>query len=283
MKQIKEAVENKELFKKNFARLKKSTYPINNIEGMPSFTNRWQLIHADALLALVKYFKKKYKLKGSNERMKSFSDQVSSEKNVRASSVYSSYRIIRKAVLYSKFKNPARPARVFQYGNKFFPLDREDLHLLAVNLIEQKKLLGPVNVVNLTGATQDDFGNVLGNKDRTDRVFRFLGVPPGGNPNSNPSKTDGSGKKLTQKQLDLFNKEPDKGSLDIGFKTPAETDASIKALSGLSDKAHKVRAALLMIRRAEGALKNAKDPEKKKNLQQSLRKWMKYKDQIVEK
>jgi len=274
------------IFQRNFKKFTKQAYRVDQLPKLPSFPKKWQMIHVDCLLTLHKYFRKKYMIEGGRDRVTGLIDKIGVEKFVRVSTVYPPYKIIRASVLYSKFKNSTRLPRVFQYKNKFFPFDREDLHLMAVDLVQEDLLLGPCKVVNLTGATQQDIGDALGNVDRMADVFKFLEVPSGDKdkPDEKDIKdTDAQGNPLTKYQLDLFNKGPADDSVDLGFKTPLETDISIKQLNSLDDEAHKVRATLLMIQRARAALKNTKDKKKKKNLTKSLKKWLQYKKSVIDK
>jgi hypothetical protein len=282
---IREAIQDKELFKKNISKLEKSTYDINQMpKGITSFPNEWKLVFVDAHLALLKHFKKKYKLRGEKARVEGLMQQLGTEKHVRISSVYSPFKILRKQVLSAKGTKEQRLPRLFQYKNKFIPLDREDLHLLALDVIENDKLLGPCRVVDLSSSTREDFGNPLGNDARMEKVFTFLEVPA-----SNETKDDReiekvtqSGDELTQRQIDLFNKPPDENSVDIGFKTPFEASSGIDSLKKASF-AHQVRAAVLMINRAKATLKRTKDAKKKKNILSALKKWQNFKSKITSK
>ncbi len=280
-----EAIQDKELFKKNIAKLDKTTYDINQLpKGVTSFPNEWKLVFVDAHLALLKHFKKKYQLRGEKARVERLMQQLGTEKHVRISSVYSPFKILRKQVLDSKGKNEQRLPRLFQYKNKFIPLDREDLHILALDVIENDKLLGPCRVVDLSSSTREDFGNPLGNESRMEKVFVFLEVP-----SSNQTKDEEEaieitkdGQELTQKQIDLFNRPPDEKSVDIGFKNPFDAASGIEGLKKASF-AHQVRAAVLMINRAKATLKRTKDAKKRKNILSALKKWQNFKNKIVSK
>lgn len=280
-----EAIQDKELFKKNIAKLDKTTYDINQLpKGITSFPNEWKLVFVDAHLALLKHFKKKYQLRGEKARVERLMQQLGTEKHVRISSVYSPFKILRKQVLDSKGKNEQRLPRLFQYKNKFIPLDREDLHILALDVIENDKLLGPCRVVDLSSSTREDFGNPLGNESRMEKVFVFLEVP-----SSNETKGEEDaieitkdGQELTQKQIDLFNRPPDEKSVDIGFKNPFDAASGIEGLKKASF-AHQVRAAVLMINRAKATLKRTKDAKKRKNILSALKKWQNFKNKITSK
>lgn len=280
-----EAIQDKELFKKNIAKLDKTTYDINQLpKGITSFPNEWKLVFVDAHLTLLKHFKKKYKLRGEKARVERLMQQLGTEKHVRISSVYSPFKILRKKVLDSKGKNEQRLPRLFQYKNKFIPLDREDLHILALDVIENDKLLGPCRVVDLSSSTREDFGNPLGNESRMEKVFVFLEVP-----SSNETKDEEEtievtkdGQELTQKQIDLFNRPPDEKSVDIGFKNPFDAASGIDGLKKASF-AHQVRAAVLMINRAKATLKRTKDAKKRKNILSALKKWQNFKNKITSK
>lgn len=280
-----EAIQDKELFKKNIAKLDKTTYDINQLpKGITSFPNEWKLVFVDAHLALLKHFKKKYQLRGEKARVERLMQQLGTEKHVRISSVYSPFKILRKQVLDSKGKNEQRLPRLFQYKNKFIPLDREDLHILALDVIENDKLLGPCRVVDLSSSTREDFGNPLGNESRMEKVFVFLEVP-----SSNETKDEEEtievtkdGQELTQKQIDLFNRPPDEKSVDIGFKNPFDAASGIDGLKKASF-AHQVRAAVLMINRAKATLKRTKDAKKRKNILSALKKWQNFKNKITSK
>lgn len=280
---IKEALQDKELFKKNIAKIEKPTVDANDLpKGMTSFPNEFRLVFVDAHLAIIKHFKKKYKLRGEKARMENLMDQLGVEKHVRVSSLYSPFKILRKSVLKAKGENQARLARVFQYKNKFIPLDREDFHILAIDAIENDKLLGPCSVVDLSDSTKEDIGNPLGDLNRMERVYQFLEVDSEVDVKQEPDPYDASGDKLTKKQIDLFNRPADDQSVDIGFKNSIDTATSINNLKGIDNYAHKVRAALLMVNRAKATLKNTKDPKKRRNISASLKKWQNFKNQLLD-
>lgn len=282
---LKEAIQDKELFKKNISKLEKTTYDINQLpKGITSFPNEWKLVFVDAHLALLKHFKKKYKLRGEKARVERLMNQVGTEKHVRISSVYSPFKILRKQVLSAKGTQEQRLPRLFQYKNKFIPLDREDLHLLALDVIENDKLLGPCRVVDLSSTTREDFGNPLGNEARMERVFTFLEVPRGDETKDDKEieRVTKDGEKLTKRQIDLFNRPPDDESVDIGFKNPLDASSGIDGLKKTSF-AHQMRAAVLMINRAKATLKRTKDPKKKKNILSALKKWQNFKNKISQK
>lgn len=274
--------EETEIFKRNIAKFTKATYDISNMPGI-DYPNKWLLVYSDAMLTLLKHFKKKYVLKGNRNKMLSFMDQIGVEKNVRLSSVYSPYRVIRTGVVNSKFNNYNRLPRVFQYNNKFLPFDREDLHLMTVDVIKQTKLIGPCMVIDFSGATREDIGNPLGDTSRMERVFKFLEVPHSKDVDKEIKDTDADGNKLTQYQLDLFEPNETEDSVEMGFRTPYDTEASIKKLELVDSRAHKVRATLLMIQRVKATLENTKDKKKVKNLKKSLVKWLRYKSKIIDK
>jgi hypothetical protein len=157
-------------------------------------------------------------------------DQLGVEKHVRISSLYPPFKILRKSVLNAKGENQGRLARVFQYKNKFIPLDREDFHIMAIDAIENDKLLGPCSVVDLSDSTREDIGNPLGDMTRMERVYQFLEIPKEDEVKDEPDLYDKEGGKLTKKQIDLFNRPGDEASVDIGFKNPIDTTASIQGL-----------------------------------------------------
>lgn len=266
-------------FNKNMKKMVRSTYNIGDLpDDVPSFPNKWQIIMVDAHLTLFKHFKRKYHIEGERARVQNFFDQIGVEKSIRISSIHSPFKVIRKPVISAKFKNPERRARFFQYKNKFFPFDREDLHIVTVDAISGEKLLGPCLVVDLSSSTREDFGHPIGDNARQERVFTYLQVPEGEKlkePEVDLDKDD-----LTPKQIDLFNNPPDEESVDIGFKTPEETQASIKSLQQVDSQAHKIRATILMINRAKATLKNTTDRKKKKNILSSLKKWQQYKRKL---
>lgn len=281
---VKEALQDKDLFKKNLSKIQSTTIDANEMpKGITSFPNEFRLVFVDAHLALLKHFKKKYKLRGEKARVENLMDQLGVEKHVRISSLYPPFKILRKSVLNAKGENQGRLARVFQYKNKFIPLDREDFHIMAIDAIENDKLLGPCSVVDLSDSTREDIGNPLGDMTRMERVYQFLEIPKEDEVKDEPDLYDKEGGKLTKKQIDLFNRPGDDASVDIGFKNPIDTTASIQGLDDLDNYAHKVRATLLMINRAKATLKRTKDPKKKRNIISSLKKWQNYKNRLIDK
>jgi hypothetical protein len=281
---VKEALQDKDLFKKNLSKIQSTTIDANEMpKGITSFPNEFRLVFVDAHLALLKHFKKKYKLRGEKARVENLMDQLGAEKHVRISSLYPPFKILRKSVLNAKGENQGRLARVFQYKNKFIPLDREDFHIMAIDAIENDKLLGPCSVVDLSDSTREDIGNPLGDMTRMERVYQFLEIPKEDEVKDEPDLYDKEGGKLTKKQIDLFNRPGDDASVDIGFKNPIDTTASIQGLDDLDNYAHKVRATLLMINRAKATLKRTKDPKKKRNIISSLKKWQNYKNRLIDK
>lgn len=281
---VKEALQDKDLFKKNLSKIQSTTIDANEMpKGITSFPNEFRLVFVDAHLALLKHFKKKYKLRGEKARVENLMDQLGVEKHVRISSLYPPFKILRKSVLDAKGENQGRLARVFQYKNKFIPLDREDFHIMAIDAIENDKLLGPCSVVDLSDSTREDIGNPLGDMTRMERVYQFLEIPKEEDVKDEPDLYDKEGGKLTKKQIDLFNRPGDDASVDIGFKNPIDTTASIQGLDDLENYAHKVRATLLMINRAKATLKRTKDPKKKRNIIASLKKWQNYKNRLIDK
>jgi hypothetical protein len=281
---VKEALQDKDLFKKNLSKIQSTTIDANEMpKGITSFPNEFRLVFVDAHLALLKHFKKKYKLRGEKARVENLMDLLGVEKHVRISSLYPPFKILRKSVLNAKGENQGRLARVFQYKNKFIPLDREDFHIMAIDAIENDKLLGPCSVVDLSDSTREDIGNPLGDMTRMERVYQFLEIPKEDEVKDEPDLYDKEGGKLTKKQIDLFNRPGDEASVDIGFKNPIDTTASIQGLDDLDNYAHKVRATLLMINRAKATLKRTKDPKKKRNIISSLKKWQNYKNRLIDK
>lgn len=283
-KVVKEALQDRDLFKKNLSKIQSTTIDANEMpKGITSFPNEFRLVFVDAHLALLKHFKKKYKLRGEKARVENLMDQLGVEKHVRISSLYPPFKILRKSVLDAKGENQGRLARVFQYKNKFIPLDREDFHIMAIDAIENDKLLGPCSIVDLSDSTREDIGNPLGDMTRMERVYQFLEIPKEEDVKDEPDLYDKEGGKLTKKQIDLFNRPGDDASVDIGFKNPIDTTASIQGLDDLENYAHKVRATLLMINRAKATLKRTKDPKKKRNIIASLKKWQNYKNRLIDK
>lgn len=268
------------IYANNYKQLSKATYAVGEF---PGFRHEyvWPL-HVDVMLLFSKYFNNEYTLKGKEKRILDQFQQVSVKKFVKISTIYSPWKIIQKSRLNSLYKAGSdKMARLWQYGNKFFPLDQESLHILA-NFALEETLICPVTVVNLSELTSNELGGYLGRK-REVNVFNFLGVQKVGPREKLPvKKTDGDGKKLTGHELDLFRGTPDKDSEDVGFKNVEVAKKGIEKLAD-DDRAHQVRASLLMIQRAKGALANVKDPEKKKNLKAGLKMWQAYKDKIVDK
>lgn len=252
-------------------------------DGFPK-VQEWKMLYTDVQLALEKQFKKEYNLVGVKERAGEVIDKVGDVKHVRISTLYFPYRILQRSVIEAKFKNEydKRP-RVLAYNNKFVPWDREAFQLLGMHIFCGKSLLGPCRIVDLSGLTQEDFGNVLGKKNvqRTKAVFDFLGVPERSE-EPETAETDGDGNKLTQHQRDLFDTGSDKETVTLRLAKPEEADITLKSLDKVENRAHKIRATLLGIQRIKAALQNAEDPEKKKNLKKSLSKFLKFKQRHID-
>jgi hypothetical protein len=243
------------------------------------------MLYTDVQLVLEKQFKKEYSLVGTKQKAGEVIDKVGDVKHVRISTFYPSYRILRKGVMESKFKNEyeALP-RVLEYDNKFVAWDRPDFHLLGMQMFCDRSLLGPCRVIDLSGITRKQFGNVLGKKNdaRLRAVFDFLGVPEEAEDEKTPD-VDASGNRLTQHQKDLFDTGSDEETVTLRLAKPEEADITLKQLDRLENKAHKIRAVLLGIQRIKAALGNAQDRTKKSNLKKSLRKFLNYKKKYIDK
>jgi hypothetical protein len=272
-------------FERNIAKLTRATVEIDNLPaGLPK-VHEWNKLYTDVQLVLEKQFKKEYNLVGTKSKAAEVIDKVGDVKQVRISTLYCPYQVLRKPVLEAKFKNEfdKRP-RMLEYNNKFVPFDREDFHILGMQIFCDRSLLGPCKVIDLSDLTQKDFGNALGKKNagRMNAVIDFLGIKAGEEPVDVPDE-DADGNKLTQHQKDLFDKGSEEDSITLRLAKPEETEITIQRLDGLDDRAHMIRATLLSVQRVKAALKNTKDPQKKKNLQKSLKKLLKFKKLKIDK
>ena len=269
-------------YKKKYAALDKATYTVNTFPGMKADTYRWPL-HQDAVLTFSKYFNEEYSLYGKEARIMKHIDQISVTKLIKIKDVYSSWKIVSKSAMYAIFsKNPKKHAKFWQYGGKFFPVDQESVNIMANHaLVEEQQF--QAKVVNLSSLTSNELGGWLGKK-REKKLFSFLGVPvvDDSGDKEDIKSTDKLGKKLSGHQLDLFRGKPDTDSEDLGFKDAETAKRGIESLSD-DDRAHKVRATLLMIQRAKSTLKITKDKDKRKNIKKALDTWLKYKKKIVDK
>lgn len=267
-------------FKKNIALFTKASYDIEKFPpGVPAFTHKWNAEYADSNLLFLRYFKKKFGLKGARfGSLKTEMTRLAVEKNVRITTVYTGFRFVDKRVVQAKFDHELGSLpTIFQYRNKFLPLTREDTHLIAVQLLMGLRMFKG-RVIDLSTLTSDDLSGLIPAKKEA-RVFKFLGVPDG----EPEIKRDLEGKPINKNDpgvLDLFRNKSDEDSAFISFENPQAADASIKSLSNKS-LAHQVRASLLAIQRAKATLKNTKDPEKKKRINAALKKFVQYKNKKV--
>lgn len=277
-----ESEKSKEVFKKNLNKIQSSTVRIDRMpKGLMSIPNEWERIYFRAHLALKKHFKRKYGLKGTRQRADVIF-KMGVKKHIKISTIYPHKYIINKSAIAAKHKEEGAIARFLQYKNKFFAYDLEDLTIATADIISNSGLIGPCLVIDFSTDTQEDIGNPLG-ADEMERIFKFLKVPKGSEVKDDDEDDEltPSEKDLTKKQLALFNKPPDSQSIDIGFRNPLETSVGIKSLDKVGNFAHKVRATQLMINRAKATLKRTKDPQKRKNIKDSLKRWREFKKRLI--
>lgn len=274
-------------FKKYVSRIGKTVEIDNLPSGLPKVSRKWRGLFTDVQLALEKQFTKEYSLTGSKEKKAEVIASEGDLKQVRLSTIYFPYRIIYRDVIESKFKNERDGVpNMIEYRNKFVPYDRRDFQLLAMQLFQDRALLGPCRVIDLSHLYREDFGEVLGktNPERTRAVMEELKVPfRDSAPEPDTPSTNSKGDKLTQHQRDLFDTGSDKDSINLQLAKPSETARTVDKIDKLENRAHKVRVTLLAIQRTLAALANAKDSKKRANLKKGLRKLVNYKKKILDK